>query len=207
MWLAVKLMVGAWAGLNFLDDAATLFRVVRLVAVSFPFAGSRDSSMCDLCDDVMADTLIRGAEGLDALPCTWICLAVPGCVRMCETVKAFSGNTSRFPCEAAGYCEPGTAEQAFSLTSGCSVAPIFRCKPARYCTHRRHGFRFSCELKPGIGRWVGMREGVRKHAGAIVSALYEQPRCGEAGAGVYCIASPRGPGAAAEILCLLFTLG
>ena len=155
----------------------------------------------------MADMLMKGAEGLEALPCRWICLAVPGCVQMCEQVKAFSENSTKFPCEAAGYCKPENDEEEMTFTGGCSVAPIFRCEPARFCRHRRNGLHFSCELKPGIGRWVGMRDGVRKHAGAIVSALYDQPRCGEKGAGKYCVASPRGLGAVAEVLCLILTLG
>ena len=39
----------------------------------------------------------------------------------------------------------------------CSVAPILRCVPSRYCQRRRRGLRLSCELKPGIGRWVASR--------------------------------------------------
>ena len=40
------------------------------------------------------------------------------------------------------------------------MAPIFRCVPSRLCARRRNGFRFSCVLKPGYGRWVGMQQAV-----------------------------------------------
>ena len=43
-----------------------------------------------------------------------------------------------------------------------------------------------------------MKNAVGHHAAAIAEALYNQPRCGEAGAGAFCIASPRGLGAIAE---------
>ena len=43
-----------------------------------------------------------------------------------------------------------------------------------------------------------MRTSLQRHAGALVSALYEQPRCGEANAGEWCIAEPSGLGAVAD---------
>ena len=51
MWLGFKLVLGAWAGLNALDEATHLIRIVRLGVVSLPFIESPDS-MCDLCDTV-----------------------------------------------------------------------------------------------------------------------------------------------------------
>jgi hypothetical protein len=52
-----------------------------------------------------------------------------------------------------------------------------------------------------------MRDGVRKHAAAIVGAFYDQPRCGEPGAGRWCVATPRGAGAVAEFLGHVVALG
>jgi len=203
MW-PLKIVIGVWAGLNALDDAAALIRIVRLGIISLPFIKT-DDSMCELCDGVVAGVVVKGAAGIDSLPCSWLCLRVPGCVRMCETVQQLSANSSRFPCEAAGYC--AVVDEEISLTAGCSAAPLFRCEPPRLCAHRWSGFKFTCQLKPGRARWIGMRDGVRKHAGAIASALYEQPRCGESGAGPWCIASPRGMGAVAEALGRIVSLG
>ena len=185
-----------WAGLNAIDDVAMLFKFGRLAAVVIP--GGRDSDLCDLCDDVMGD-LMKGAEGLDAIPCNWACLRIGPCVKMCEAVKGASQNSTHFPCIAAGYCD-ALEEGEMDADVECSVGPLFSCQPARYCKRHRKGLRFSCELRPGIGRWIGLQNAATAHAGAIASGLLSQPRCGEEGAGPYCIASPTGMGAVAEAI-------
>ena len=203
LWLAFfkpiiavfKPFVVVWAGLNALDDLSILMRLLRLGSIVLP--GTDKSDMCDVCDDVMGDILIMG--GIDAVPCRLACLRIPACVQMCENIKGVSANSSKFPCIAAGYCdavEEGTVDSDVE----CSVAPILRCVPKRYCKAVRKGFRMSCELKPGIGRWVGMKNAVGNHAAAIADGLLAQPHCGEEGAGPYCIAQPTGMGVAAELL-------
>ena len=141
--------------------------------------------------------LLKGTEGLEALPCNWACLRVPPCVQMCEKVKAASVNSTHYPCIAAGYCD-AVAEGEIDSAAECSVGPFFRCTPSRYCQRKRKGFRFSCDLRPGIGRWIGMRNAVGTHAAALADGLFSQPHCGEPGAGPYCIATPTGIGAVAE---------
>ena len=203
LWLAFfkpiiaifKPVVVVWAGLNALDDLSVLMRLARLGSIVLP--GTDKSDMCDVCDDVMGDILTMG--GIDAIPCRLACLRIPQCVQMCENIKEVSANSSKFPCIAAGYCdaiEEGTVDSDIE----CSVAPILRCVPNRYCKAVRKGFRMSCELKPGIGRWVGMKNAVGNHAAAIADGLLAQPHCGEEGAGPYCIAQPTGMGVFAELL-------
>ena len=75
MWPIFRVIVGVWAGLNVVDDVSVLFRLLRLGAALLP--GTDRTIMCNVCDDVMGD-LLKGAEGFEALPCTWACLAVPG---------------------------------------------------------------------------------------------------------------------------------
>ena len=180
-----------------MDDLSVLFRLARLGLALLPGSAS-PSTMCDICDDVMVD-LLKGAEGLQSLPCSWACLKVPECVAMCNNVKDFSQNSSRFPCVAAGYCEADMADWDAQSPNLCHMAPVFRCLPSRLCARRRNGFRFSCVLKPGYGRWVGMRQAVSENFGALAAALWDQPRCGEPGAHpTYCIAKPRGLGAVAD---------
>ena len=202
----IKPLLAIWAGLNAIDDLSLLFRFLRLSAVLVPGVSHlKPHMMCDVCDDVMGD-LLKGSEGLDALPCAAACLSVPACVRMCEKLKESSKNSSHFPCIAAGYCD-GVAEGEFETDVECSVAPIMRCVPHAYCHRARRGLKMACELRPGIGRWVGMRNAVASHAGALYDGLLAQPRCGESGAGPYCIAAPRGFGALAEALGHALALG
>ena len=216
MWPAgLRLLVYAYVSLRLLDDTALLLRIFNLGMLSV--LPRRDGSLCSLCDEIMSQGLIPGADGIDALPCSWLCLRVSPCVRMCERVKEVSRTSAEFPCIAAGYCvDPDrdvTLTEALTV-DGCHVAPPFRCVPSEQCRLRRQGLGFSCELRPGLGRWIGMRDGVRRHAALVVDALYAQPRCGElnerdlsAGAARWCIASPRGLGAVAESAGLAIALG
>lgn len=179
------------------DDLGLVFRMARLGQVLLP-GGSSRTELCDVCDDVMGD-LLKGSDGLGAVPCSWACLKIPSCVKMCESVKSASGNSTKFPCIAAGYCDPVDEDMADADVE-CSVGAFFSCQPQRYCKRKRSGLRFSCHLRPGIGRWVGMKNAVGSHASALADGLLSQPRCGEVGAGPYCIATPRGFGAAAEAI-------
>ena len=198
---ALKPVVIVWASLNAIDDLSLALRLGRPLPALLP--GVRRDGMCELCDDVMGD-LLKGAEGLEALPCGWACLRVPACVKMCEAVRSVSRNSSHSPCVAAGYCEADDID----VDVECELAPPLRCVPSRYCQRVRSGLKLSCVLRPGIGRWLGMRNAVGTHAAALAGGLLKQPRCGEAGAGPYCVASPRGVGAAAEaaghVLSLLY---
>ncbi len=201
---AARPLIILWAGLNAIDDISILLRVARLAMVVIP--GVEKENLCGVCDDVMGD-LLKGSSGLDAVPCAWACLRVPQCMRMCENIKAASTNSSRFPCFAAGYCDP-IQEGAIDTDVECSVAFPLRCTPAQYCQRHRAGLRMSCKLRPGIGRWVGMRNAVGSHAAALRDGLLSQPHCGQPNAGPYCIAEPTGLGVVAEavghVLSLLY---
>ena len=71
-----KPIVVIWAGLNAIDDLSLLFRFARLGSVLVPGLSSlQPHMMCDVCDDVMGD-LLKGTDGLEALPCNWACLFV-----------------------------------------------------------------------------------------------------------------------------------
>ena len=198
----LKPIAVAWLSLNVLDDLSLVIRVARLGAVLLP--GGDETDMCGVCDDVMGD-LLKG-DGIEAVSCKLVCLRLPSCVRMCEHIKAVSQNSSHFPCMAAGYCRASDELEEVDVT--CSVAPILRCVPSRYCAGKRNGLSLSCELKPGFGRWVGMKNTVSTHTAAIAHGLLSQPHCGEEGAGAYCIAAPKGFGFVAEmtghVLSLLY---
>ena len=194
--LFLKPIIVIWATMNAIDDLAMLMRVARLGMMVVPGQGRNPGDMCEMCDDVMGD-LLKGSEGLEALPCNWACLRVPKCVNMCEKIKAASVNSTHYPCVAAGYCD-AVEEGEVDTVQECEVGPFFSCQPKKHCVRKRKGFKFSCALRPGIGRWVGMKNAVGQHAGALADGLLSQPHCGEPGASKYCIATPTGLGAVAE---------
>ena len=128
VWLAIaKPIVVIWAGLNAIDDLSLLFRFARLGSVLVPGLSSlQPHMMCDVCDDVMGD-LLKGSDGLEALPCGAACLRIPACVRMCENLKNAATNSSHFPCIAAGYCdavEEGEADADVECRVGAFFSPV-----------------------------------------------------------------------------------
>ena len=118
-------------------------------------------------------------------------MGLPRRAKVHADVRACEGGVAQL---AAGYCVDGEIDSV----DECTVGPFFTCNPSRYCVRKRKGFRVSCELRPGIGRWIGMRNAVGTHAAALTEGLWKQPHCGEPGAGPYCIAEPKGVGALAE---------
>ena len=207
LWLRVlKPIVVLWAGLKVLEDVSLAMRVVRLAAVLLPGNArggeqNNNNNMCDLCDDVMGDLLAQ--EGISVLPCNLVCLGIPSCVTMCERVQDVSQTSTKYPCVAAGYCDALDDLAPFAEADlDCQVGRFFSCAPRKYCrrTFVWPQLRWSCKLRPGIGRWVGLTHAVGAHAGAVGAALLSQPHCSEPHAGPYCIARPKGFGAVCEVV-------
>jgi hypothetical protein len=199
MWIGkfLKPIGMIWMALNVVDDLSLVMRVLKLGTVLIPgMSHLSPHMMCDVCEDVMAD-LMKGSEGLEQLPCGATCFKFPPCVNMCEKIKQSAGNSTHFPCIAAGYC---SAEGEIEADIECTVAPVLRCVPARYCQRKMNGLKMSCSLKPGMGRWVGMANAAGAQATALAGGLTSQKRCGEEGAGPYCIAEAQGLGKVAEAL-------
>ena len=125
MWPALlKWPLAVWAALNAVDDLGDSWRLLKLVATGLTGGvGSSDDNLCSLCDGVMSDMLLKGSEGISELPCNWVCLRIPKCVRMCERLKDFSTNSTSFPCVAAGYC-PGKSHTQVSHKSHTSLTQV-----------------------------------------------------------------------------------
>ena len=88
MLFLLKPIVFVWAGLNVLDDLSSVMKISRLIGASIPIFRKDESSdnLCELCDDVVGD-LMRGSEGLQSVPCSWICLRIPKCMTMCSHIQ------------------------------------------------------------------------------------------------------------------------
>ncbi|KAL3913208.1 MAG: hypothetical protein SGILL_006581, partial [Bacillariaceae sp.] len=212
MLFLVKPVVVMWVGLNALDDLASVMKISRLVGSSLsPFRRDEGKdSMCDLCDDVVAG-LMAGSEGVQAVPCSWMCLRVPKCMNMCESIKDAMATSSKFPCVAAGYCTEDEPDEddiyGLALTQmECEKGPLWSCEPKKYCRRQRTGWKYTCNPKPGIGRWVGMQQAAAGHTAALAAGILSQKRCGEPDAGPFCVLAPSGTGKIAEILGALLTL-
>lgn len=114
-----------------------------------------------------------------------------------------------FPCVAAGYCKDEDGISNFELLYNdidCKKGPLYSCEPKKFCRRRRKGFRFTCDLKPGVSRWIHMQKSAAIHTSAIAAGLITQKKCDEPNAGPYCIAKPSGSGRIAEIFGTIFSL-
>lgn len=213
VWQFLKPIVFIWAGLNALDDIADVMKITRLVGSSLsPFRRDESKdSMCDLCDDIMAG-LMAGNEGLQAVPCSWMCLRVPKCMKMCENVKETTATSTMFPCVAAGYCTDDEAAEEDDLYGvrltkmECEKGPLWSCEPKRYCRLQRHGWKWKCNPKPGVGRWVGMQKAATTYTAALAAGFLNRKHCGEPDAGPFCIAAPKGIGKVAEVMGSILSL-
>jgi TB2/DP1, HVA22 family/C2 domain len=208
----LKPIVIFWAGLSALDDVANVMKITRLVGSSLsPFRNDESKdSMCDLCDDIVAG-LMAGNEGLQAVPCSWLCLRVPKCMRLCENIKETTASSSKYPCITAGYCNDEFADEddvyGFKLTQmECEKGPLLSCEPKKYCRRQRQGWKWKCNPKPGVGRWVGMQKAAATHTAALAAGFLHRKHCGEPDAGPFCIASPTGIGKIAEVVGAILSL-
>eukprot|EP00531_Pseudo-nitzschia_arenysensis_P014169 CAMPEP_0116154802 /NCGR_PEP_ID=MMETSP0329-20121206/21972_1 /TAXON_ID=697910 /ORGANISM="Pseudo-nitzschia arenysensis, Strain B593" /LENGTH=651 /DNA_ID=CAMNT_0003651801 /DNA_START=30 /DNA_END=1984 /DNA_ORIENTATION=+ len=204
----LKPFVYFWASLNFIDDLTIVMKIARLVEVGNVRQDEDPDKICDFCDEVMEDVL-KGTEGLRAAPCSWICLGISKCTKMCETIQEISEKSGEFPCIAAGYCVAEDDEKpSFENEIACKKGPWFSCEPKKFCRKRRakYSLKYTCDLKPGMGRWIHMKKTASKHATAIAEGLIHQKRCGEPDAGPYCIAKSSGFGRAAEILAWFLSI-
>eukprot|EP00980_Cylindrotheca_fusiformis_P013660 scaffold3515_cov126-Cylindrotheca_fusiformis.AAC.9 len=194
---AIKPFIYVWGALKLIDDLALLIRLGRLGVATVPFPGKTEQNMCGVCDDVVGGFIV-GKDGISAIPCPAACLGMTRCIDMCEKVKVASEETSEFPCVALGYCDPEVSGYISSSDIDCKGGAFFSCKPKQYCRRKRDKWKMTCQLKPGIGRWNGMKHLASTHTAALAAGLSSQRYCSEPGAGKYCIAKPKGFGLVAE---------
>lgn len=196
-----------WLGLGVIDDVSVIVKVLRLVGAStFNRQKENPETVCNLCDDLM-ENILRGSEGFEAVPCSWICLRTHKCTSMCRKIKEVVQTSSDFPCIAAGYCEEGDDDHTDFLNEvDCKKGPWYSCEPKKFCRKKRRGIRYTCDLKPGMSRWVHMKKTASIHTAALASGLISPKKCDEPGAGPFCIARPSGSGRIAEFLGAMLSI-
>jgi len=202
----LKPFIYIWASLNFIDDLSVMMKMFRLIGASTFYRGSENQeSVCNLCDDLM-ENILRGSEGFEAVPCSWICLGTKKCTGMCRKIQEVIQTSSEFPCIAAGYCDDVDGNTKLLNEVDCKKGPLFSCEPNKFCRKKRKGFRYTCDLKPGVSRWIHMKKTAAMHTTALASGLISPKRCDEPDAGPYCIAKPSGSGRVTEFLGTILSL-
>lgn len=145
-----KPLIIVWASASILDDLTIVAKLAKLIQKGHFHSGNENpEATCDMCDEVMED-LLRGAETLSTVPCSWICLGASGCIKMCENIQDLTLKSTEFPCVAAGYCavEDGYTV-GFESEIACKKGPLFSCEPKKFCRKRRGKFslKYTCDLK------------------------------------------------------------
>eukprot|EP00965_Chrysotila_dentata_P223565 6193642-Pleurochrysis_carterae.AAC.3 len=66
MWVGFKVLVAVWAALNTFDEIALVIKLARLGTALLPFSSGADQAhtLCELCDAVIADQLVKGARAI-----------------------------------------------------------------------------------------------------------------------------------------------
>ena len=128
-------------------------------------------------------------------------------------IQEVSETSGIFPCVAAGYCKEGDDDDngdenhaSFLKEGDCKKGPMYSCEPKKFCRKKRRGLRYTCDLKPGVSRWIHMKKTASIHTAALANGLIHQKRCDEVDAGPYCIAKPSGLGQVAESLGWVLSL-
>lgn len=222
----VKPFVVIWAGLNVLDDISWGVKLARLIGASVPVpflkerrfrsgpeSSSSSENLCGLCDDVM-EGMLRGSEGIQAVPCSWLCLRIPVCMEICSAIQQSADDTSKFPCSVAGYCSdlppagPAGASSGLVSQVECQRGPLWSCEPKQFCRRRfsKKRLQYTCEYRAGMGRWIQIQQTAASLTTAIASSLVRPKLCTEPDAGPYCIAEATGFGKVCEIFGWVLSL-
>ena len=154
--LLLKPLVIIWASFSILDDLTIVAKLAKLIQKGHFHSGNQSpEAICDMCDEVMED-ILRGAETLSTVPCSWICLGGSRCMKMCENIQELSLKSTEFPCVAAGYCAvEDDYALGFESEIACKKGPLFSCEPKKFCRKRRakFSFKYTCDLKYVKIRW------------------------------------------------------
>jgi hypothetical protein len=150
---------------------------------------------CAMCDKLVSvvlkeadlDDIIEGG----GVPCRSICFKIGSCVRACDKIASAMANSSGFPCVAAGFCP---AADEFGEVSCVWSYKRLGCEPRHACEYRFP----KCELRSGMRKWKEVGHVMSTHLRALDDAFRNGKRCGEPGAGPYCIREASGLGWLAE---------
>ena len=157
--------------------------------------GRGEDAGCQLCDTLVT-VVLRQVE-LDDLnegggvDCRSLCFKFRKCINTCEKITAAMGNSTGYPCIAAGICP---AVDEFGDVSCKWSYKTMGCEPASSCTYKFP----KCELKAGMKKWKQVSRLVGDNLYAFQDSFAHRKRCSEPGAGPYCIRESEGLGFLAE---------
>ena len=180
-----------WVALAFMFTFATsiqdLFSLSSLAA-SAVISADADSG-CNLCHGLIG--LVLKISDLDQradVECSKMCFGIPRCVRTCDKIVTAMATSESYPCVAAGLC--GVADADSNVTCRFDWHRM-GCMPPSACERK---FPFRCQVNDGILSWKRLSSRLTTHAGLVAHALANPPRCGDEGAGPYCVNAARGLG-------------
>ena len=161
--------------------------------------GSGQGVACSFCDEMV--TLVLDFEDAkddaeDGM-CEEICpFKLTKCVEMCTKLVDMLSSSTKFPCEALGFCP--TLDE-FGEEIECSYDIAKGCLPAEACRLTSRIPFPKCDLRPGLKRWKRYTHMMTENVGALAAAVQSLPRCGEPGAhDVFCVNEASGFGVICE---------
>ena len=176
--------------------ASNVGDVHQLLVLSLRAAVGGKDSGCELCHHTTAFILkVSELDEADAVDCNNLCFGTRKCSEVCSKIMTALATSKQYPCVAAGLCPVEDVDSdivcRFDWRS-------MRCTPSTACARK---FPARCVIRDGLQTWRRQINMLGKHAGLMANALANQPRCGDEGAGPYCVQAPSWFGShAAELL-------
>mmetsp|Transcript_4115 Transcript_4115/g.9396 ORF Transcript_4115/g.9396 Transcript_4115/m.9396 type:complete len:618 (+) Transcript_4115:44-1897(+) len=161
--------------------------------------GSGQGVACSFCDEMV--TLVLDFEDAkddaeDGM-CEEICpFKLAKCVEMCTKLVDMLSSSTKFPCEALGFC-PKLDE--FGEEIECNYDIAKGCMPLEACRLKSRYPYPVCDLRPGLKRWKRYTHMMTENVGALAAAVQSLPKCGQPGAHeIFCVNEPSGFGVICE---------
>jgi hypothetical protein len=165
---------------NYVQDVGEIFILTASASLG------RQGSGCALCHKTTGLLLkVTELDEVDDIDCSKLCFGSSRCRDICGSIIKVLGTSESYPCVAAGLCPVEDEDTNIVCKFDWRTQ---RCFPVTACQRK---FPARCVINAGLQRWRRQVNVLGKHAGLMASALANQPRCGSADAGPYCVHAPQ----------------